>query len=241
MRVRYGDVLSLDLVQTVAFAGLVLFGGYGLKRLIPLLARYNIPAPVAGAPAGGRAARAGTRPRLAAADLRHRAAGAAAEHVLRLGRLRRQRARCSGAADRWSLMMMVLATVSRGTAERHRRLRRRSPLGQHPLMGVLAGSVTLTGGPATGLAFAPQFEQAGVAGAPSLAVVRGDDRHRRRRAARRTDRHVAARAPAAAASVAGPGAGGRWRASPRRRSPSRRRRRQPARTPRPTACSSTSS
>jgi ESS family glutamate:Na+ symporter len=37
-------------------------------------------------------------------------------------------------------------------------------------MGVLAGSVTLTGGPATGLAFAPLFEQAGVTGAAALAV-----------------------------------------------------------------------
>src|SRR5688572_3527620 len=44
-------------------------------------------------------------------------------------------------------------------------------LGQHPLMGVLAGSVTLTGGPATGLAFAPLFEQAGVVGASTLAVA----------------------------------------------------------------------
>jgi ESS family glutamate:Na+ symporter len=42
-----------------------------------------------------------------------------------------------------------------------------------PLFGVLAGSVTLTGGPATGLAFAPLFEQAGVAGAASVAVVAG--------------------------------------------------------------------
>ena len=35
-------------------------------------------------------------------------------------------------------------------------------LGEAPLMGVLAGSVTLVGGPATGLAFAPQFAAAGV-------------------------------------------------------------------------------
>ncbi|HQX94577.1 MAG TPA: sodium/glutamate symporter, partial [Thermomonas sp.] len=43
--------------------------------------------------------------------------------------------------------------------------------GLHPLFGVLAGSTTLTGGPATGLAFAPLFEQAGVAGAESIAVA----------------------------------------------------------------------
>jgi ESS family glutamate:Na+ symporter len=40
--------MRLDLIQTVAFAGLILFVGYGLKRLVPALARYNIPAPVAG-------------------------------------------------------------------------------------------------------------------------------------------------------------------------------------------------
>jgi ESS family glutamate:Na+ symporter len=45
------------------------------------------------------------------------------------------------------------------------------PLGMHPLFGVLSGSVTLTGGPATGLAFAPLFEQAGVPGAATIAVA----------------------------------------------------------------------
>src|SRR4029434_8604076 len=44
-------------------------------------------------------------------------------------------------------------------------------LGLHPLFGILAGSVTLTGGPATGLAFAPLFEQAGVSGAATIAVA----------------------------------------------------------------------
>ncbi len=44
-------------------------------------------------------------------------------------------------------------------------------LGQPPLLGVLAGSVTLTGGPATGLAFAPLFERAGVQGAATVAVA----------------------------------------------------------------------
>ena len=45
------------------------------------------------------------------------------------------------------------------------------PFGLHPLFGVLAGSVTLTGGPATGLAFAPLFESAGVPGAATIAVA----------------------------------------------------------------------
>jgi ESS family glutamate:Na+ symporter len=43
--------------------------------------------------------------------------------------------------------------------------------GEHPLLGVMAGSVTLVGGPATGLAFTPIFEQAGLAGAGALALA----------------------------------------------------------------------
>jgi ESS family glutamate:Na+ symporter len=45
------------------------------------------------------------------------------------------------------------------------------PFKINPLFGVLTGSVTLTGGPATGLAFAPLFEQAGVRGAAAIAVA----------------------------------------------------------------------
>ena len=40
--------MTLDFVQTVAFAGVVLFAGYGLKRLVPVLSHHNIPAPVVG-------------------------------------------------------------------------------------------------------------------------------------------------------------------------------------------------
>jgi ESS family glutamate:Na+ symporter len=44
-------------------------------------------------------------------------------------------------------------------------------LGQHPLLGLLAGSVSLTGGPGTALAFAPAFEQAGLASAGSIGTA----------------------------------------------------------------------
>ncbi len=41
-------MLQLDLVQTLAFGGVVLFLGYGIRRLFPILARYNLPAPIVG-------------------------------------------------------------------------------------------------------------------------------------------------------------------------------------------------
>jgi hypothetical protein len=40
-------MLKLDLINAAAFGGAVLFVGYGIRRLIPPLARYNLPAPSA--------------------------------------------------------------------------------------------------------------------------------------------------------------------------------------------------
>jgi len=40
--------VHLDMVQTLALAAIVLFAGYGIRRRIGVLDRYNIPAPVVG-------------------------------------------------------------------------------------------------------------------------------------------------------------------------------------------------
>src|SRR5262245_10449634 len=40
--------LKLDLVQTLAFGGAVLYLGHLVRRLVPILGRYNLPAPVIG-------------------------------------------------------------------------------------------------------------------------------------------------------------------------------------------------
>jgi ESS family glutamate:Na+ symporter len=160
--------VTLDLVQTVAFAGVILFAGYGLKRLVPALARYNIPAPVAGGlPVAALLALAYARewqPLVFDTTLQtplqntfFASVGFGASVVL----LRR--------GGPLVVAMMILASIAAALQNVLGALVA-SGLGQHPLLGVLAGSVTLTGGPATGLAFAPLFEQAGVAGAATLAV-----------------------------------------------------------------------
>src|SRR5688572_30508771 len=41
-------MLQLDLIHTLAFGGVVLLAGYGLRNAVPVLGRYNIPAPVIG-------------------------------------------------------------------------------------------------------------------------------------------------------------------------------------------------
>ena len=161
--------MVLDQVQTVACAGLVLFLGYAIRRAVPILARYNIPAPVVGgllvAALISGAHLSGWTPvtfdtalqaPLMIAFFTSIGFGASVG-LLRVG----------GPA------VAIFFAMSTGMAVVQNVLGAAAAwgLGQHPLMGVLAGSVTLTGGPATGLAFAPLFEQAGVPGAATLAVA----------------------------------------------------------------------
>jgi len=161
--------MTLDQIQTVAFAGIILFAGYGVRRIIPPLARYNIPAPVVG---GLIVAAAITVARARGVTLFTFATTlqtplmiaffttigfGASLSLLRVG---------GPAVVIFFLASTIMAIVQNaiGAAVAW-------GLGQPPLLGVLAGSVTLTGGPATGLAFAPLFEQAGVPGAATVAVA----------------------------------------------------------------------
>jgi ESS family glutamate:Na+ symporter len=162
-------VLTLDQIQTVALAGLLLFVGHGIRRLIPILSTYNIPAPVVGGllmAAFITVSRAnGWTPLTFTPTLQSPMMVAffttigfgASLALLRVG----------GPAV---LLFFVLSTIM-AVMQNVIGVGAAYALGQHPLMGVLAGSVTLTGGPATGLAFAPLFESAGVPGAATLAVA----------------------------------------------------------------------
>ena len=162
-------MIALDLVQTLAFGGLVLFLGYGIRRLVPPLARYNIPAPVIGgllvaAVSSAAQVRGVTllqfdttlQAPLMIAFFTSIGFGASLA-LLRVG-------------GPLVLLFFVIASFG-AVAQNLIGLACAWVLGQPPLLGVLAGSVTMTGGPATGLAFAPLFEAAGVRGADTLAVA----------------------------------------------------------------------
>ncbi|NZA27250.1 sodium/glutamate symporter [Luteimonas sp. SJ-92] len=162
-------MLELDAVQTLALAGLTLFLGYALCRAIPLLSRYNLPAPVIGglvvALAVLVAHSQGTTLFTLDTSLQTPLMIAffttigfnASVALLRISG--RQVLLFLGLASGFAVVQNLLGVlVATG-------------FGLHPLFGVLAGSATLTGGPATGLAFAPLFEEAGVAGAESVALA----------------------------------------------------------------------
>jgi ESS family glutamate:Na+ symporter len=162
-------MFTLDFVNTLAFGGVVLFVGYGARRLIPWLARYNVPAPVigglivAGAMLVARAS--GVEPIVFDTRLQTPLMVAffttigfgASLSLLKVG-------------GPQVLLFFAISTVL-AVLQNLLGILLAAPLGMPPLFGVLNGSVTLTGGPATGLAFAPAFEEAGVPGAATVAVA----------------------------------------------------------------------
>ncbi|TWI05945.1 ESS family glutamate:Na+ symporter [Luteimonas cucumeris] len=162
-------MLELDAVQTLALGGLTLFAGYALCRAIPVFSRYNLPAPVVGgllvallvlfAHAQGTVLfklDTGLQNPLMIAFFTTIGVNASVA-LLRI-------------SGRQVLIFLALATGF-AVVQNLLGIAVATAFGLHPLFGVLAGSTTLTGGPATGLAFAPLFEEAGVAGAESVAVA----------------------------------------------------------------------
>jgi glutamate:Na+ symporter, ESS family len=162
-------VLKLDLVQTVAFAGVVLFAGYGIRRVVRPLARNNVPAPVIGGllaavvillagRGGGGLVQFDTtlQSPLMIAFFTTIGLGASVSLLRRGGPQ--------------VLLILGLATVF-AAVQNGLGMLLAAPLGVHPLIGVLAGSVTLAGGPATGLAFAPDFAAVGVPAAATVAIA----------------------------------------------------------------------
>lgn len=162
-------MLKLDLVQTLAFGGVVLFVGYAIRKVIPIFARYNLPAPVLGGLLVSVAVLVAAqwdvtlfqfdttlRDPLMIAFFTTIGFGAS------FGLLKK-----GGPQVLLFFLISTIAAVLQNVVGAGAAM----AMGQPALFGVLCGSVTLTGGPATGLAFAPQFEEAGVEGAGPIAVA----------------------------------------------------------------------
>ena len=158
----------LDLLQTLALAAVVYFIGIQLKRRIGWVDRLNIPAAVVGGLLFTVLAML-ARDRLVNIQL-----DTTAQPVLSvafftsigmgasLALLRRGGIQVAIFLAFATAFCFVQNFIGIGIAR---------AFGENPLLGVMAGSVTLVGGPATGMAFAPVFEAAGLAGAGALALA----------------------------------------------------------------------
>lgn len=162
-------MLQLDAVQTLALAGLALFLGYGLCRVVPVFGRYNLPPPVMGGLVFAIVAwiAHGRDTTLFVLDTGLQAPLMIAFFTTIGFNASLQLLKISGR----QVVMFLLLASGFAAAQNVLGIAVASAFGLHPLFGVLTGSTTMAGGPATGLAFAPLFEQAGVAGAESIAVA----------------------------------------------------------------------
>jgi len=160
--------IKLDLLQTLSLAGLVYFGGIQLRKRIAWLDRLNIPAAVVGGLLFTTLVvvlrnwsisiqlDTSMQATLSVAFFTSIGMGASLA-LLRRGGLQ-------------VLIFLLLATFF-CLVQNFLGMAIALGFDENPLLGVMAGSVTLVGGPATGLAFAPVFEQAGLRGAAPLALT----------------------------------------------------------------------
>ena len=163
-------VLKLDMVQTLALASLVLFAGYAIRRRVGVLDRYNIPAPVVGGFL------------FAAVALVLRLQGVLAfefDTTLQtplmiafftsiglgasLGLLK--------VGGPQVLLFWVLASALAALQDAVG-VGLTKVLGVHPFLGLIAGSITMTGGHGTGAAFGKLMEdQYAFSGGVTLAMA----------------------------------------------------------------------
>jgi ESS family glutamate:Na+ symporter len=163
-------VLKLDMVQTLALASLVLFAGYAIRRRVGVLDRYNIPAPVVGGFL------------FAAVALVLRLQGLLAfefDTTLQtplmiaffttiglgasLGLLK--------VGGPQVLLFWVLASALAALQDAVG-VGLTKVLGVHPFLGLIAGSITMTGGHGTGAAFGKLMEdQYAFSGGVTLAMA----------------------------------------------------------------------
>lgn len=161
---------KLDMIQTLALAAIVLFIGYAIRRRISFLDKYNIPAPVVGGflfAAGALAARlpgwvaiqfdTSLQPPLMIAFFTTIGLGANLK-LLKIG---------GPQVLLFWLLATILVVVQNGVG-----IMLTQALGVHPFLGLIAGSITMTGGHGTGAAFGKLMEdQYAFTGAVTLAMA----------------------------------------------------------------------
>lgn len=162
--------ISLDALPTVALAAVVLFFGYGVRKRIAVLDRFNIPAPVVGGflfAAVALALRLGgvvsfefnTAMQAPLMVMFFTTIGLGASiALLRIG---------GPQVVLFWLIASVLAVVQDAVGVGMAKV-----LGVNPLLGLITGSITMTGGHGTGAAFGKLLEdQYAFPGAVTLAVA----------------------------------------------------------------------
>jgi ESS family glutamate:Na+ symporter len=159
---------KLDLLQTLTVAVVVLFLGLQLRRRIAILDRLNIPSAVVG---GLVFAAIVLIARDRVFNLEVDTAMQSTLNVAFFTTIGMGASLAVLRAGGLQVMTFLALSIVFCFVQNFLGMAIANAFGEPPLLGVLAGSVTLVGGPATGLAFAPQFEEAGMEGAAVVAIT----------------------------------------------------------------------
>ena len=162
--------IKLDMIQTLALAAVVLFMGYGVRRRVGVLDRFNIPAPVIGGFLFAAAALGLRQANLVAFEFDTTLQApfmvaffttiglGASLGLLKIG---------GPQVIVFWLLATVLAALQNGVG-----VAIAKALGVNPFLGLISGSITMTGGHGTGAAFGKLLEdQYGMPGAVTLAMA----------------------------------------------------------------------
>lgn len=162
--------VKLDMIQSLALAALVLFLGYGVRRRVGVLDRFNIPAPVVGGFLFAALATLLRQAGLASLEIDTTLQAplmvgffttiglGASLGLLKIG---------GPQVVVFWLLASALAVVQNGLG-----LALAGLLGVDPLLGLICGSITMTGGHGTGAAFGRLMEdQMGFRGGVTLAMA----------------------------------------------------------------------
>ena len=160
-------VIQLNAIQVLALSSFGVVLGMWLKRRIPILDYLNIPASIVG----------GLIYSVLVLVLHDRFVNFEMDLVLRdilmiaffttigmgasIGLIKR-----GGPQVLWFFVIATVGAVLQNVVG----IAGAAAFSLDPLMGIISGSVALTGGPATALSFGPTFETLGVAGATTLGV-----------------------------------------------------------------------
>lgn len=160
--------VQLSAIQVVAVAAVGLGCGVVLKRVMPVLARLNLPTAIVG----------GLVLAVAQLALRDRVVNFTMELWLRdllmiaffttIGFGARLQLLKRGGVP---VLVFFLLSLFGAVMQNVLGVGLAYAFGLHPLLGVASGSVALTGGPATALAFGAEFERLGVEGAAAMGVA----------------------------------------------------------------------
>ncbi|MCE1193484.1 MAG: sodium/glutamate symporter [Acidovorax sp.] len=161
--------IELDIAQTIGVAAVLLVAGEFIKNRVSLLSRYFIPGPIIGGLLFSLIALAGHATGLFAFQFYDNMRAflllvffttigfSASFELLKKGGV--------------GVALFLAAAIGLVVLQNLLGAGLAAALGVHPLIGVAAGSISLTGGHGTSAAFGPLLEQAGAAGALPAAIA----------------------------------------------------------------------